>query len=412
MQRSVLRHMVTNGAGDAGDGHAQDEAGVLGPTARRDQASLLRRRTLIERIEELRGSTVITYITSTRPAAGVVMAPDAIPILYKHLRRLGLNRETSRIDLLIHTDGGQSTLPWRLMSLLREFGCEISLLIPHHAYSAGTLAALGADHVVMHPMGILGPTDPQVTTPFNPRDEYGEALAIETEDVNSFRHFAREFSGVFGLTDELRAMASLARLVNVLTAWRYRRDALRRITDHVHPLALGAVRRSTEQSKLMAERLLKSRSPSAPALDEKVAGALTSALYDHRHAINRREAIDELGLAHVEFASPELEDLMWELYDDYAADMQLEDEYIAAHEGLLALDGKLPAAPPLRDDGESDIRTRSVGIAIRSAYIESREGSDWRQMNVSVTFARYSTGEVEVNELITADAWHDEESEK
>src|SRR4051794_29584602 len=117
------------------------------------------RKELIERLESVRGRPVVTYITSTRP--GQIkgqMSSDAIPVIYEHLRALKLPAEDAKVDLLLHTNGGEATVPWRLMSLLREFAPGgVDLLVPHYAFSAGTLAALGADRVIMHQMGVLGP---------------------------------------------------------------------------------------------------------------------------------------------------------------------------------------------------------------------------------------------------------------
>jgi ClpP class serine protease len=43
------------------------------------------------------------------------------------------------------------------MSLLREKVKDVAILIPQAAFSAATLMALGADEIVMHPCGNLGP---------------------------------------------------------------------------------------------------------------------------------------------------------------------------------------------------------------------------------------------------------------
>src|SRR5437762_651336 len=131
------------------------------------------RRDLIRALEKARGGTsVIVYITSTRRGfeAGA-MDVDSIPRIYRHLaaaRRLG--RVRPKIDLFIHSDGGDGMLPWRLITLAREFASELTMLVPHHAYSAATLTALGCDRVIMHPMGMLGPIDPRVANEFNPVD--------------------------------------------------------------------------------------------------------------------------------------------------------------------------------------------------------------------------------------------------
>src|SRR5688572_4651748 len=112
---------------------------------------------LIKALEELRGTRVIVYVTSTRANLEASMAMDAISIIHEHLRMFTTERAETRLDLFLHTNGGDGTVPWRLVTLAREFCTEFNVLVPHRAFSAGTLTALGADTVVMHPMGMLGP---------------------------------------------------------------------------------------------------------------------------------------------------------------------------------------------------------------------------------------------------------------
>ena len=111
---------------------------------------------LIHQLQEVReGRTVIAYVTATRPNLESQMAVDVIPIIYEHLRALGSPPADTRIDLFLHSNGGDGIVPWRLVTLIREFCSEFNVLVPHRAFSAATLTALGADSVVMHPMGML-----------------------------------------------------------------------------------------------------------------------------------------------------------------------------------------------------------------------------------------------------------------
>src|SRR4029077_1047132 len=82
--------------------------------------------------------------------------------------------------------------------LLREFCDQLCVLVPHRAFSAATLACLGADKVIMHPMGMLGPTDPTVTNEFNPQNPMNpnQLLGISVEDVASYIALVREDVGI------------------------------------------------------------------------------------------------------------------------------------------------------------------------------------------------------------------------
>ena len=60
---------------------------------------------LIQEIETKRQSTVITYVTSTRPNLEIQMAMDSIRKVYEHLHTLKKKRE--QIDLFLHSNGGE-----------------------------------------------------------------------------------------------------------------------------------------------------------------------------------------------------------------------------------------------------------------------------------------------------------------
>lgn len=281
------------------------------------------RQTLIDKLQQLRKSRVICYVTSTRAGLDAQMAPDVIPVVYRHLQALKTELREDTIDLFIHSNGGAGIVPWRLVTLIREFCKTFNVLVPHLAYSAATLTALGADTVVMHPMGVLGPTDPTITTPYNPRDDrnpMGPPLGIAVEDVTSYFALVRDDIGIHH-EDEL---------IQALTA----------LTDKIHPLALGSVKRSTSQSRMLGKSLLSARNHAHLSLSEQqiveVVERLTSQLYYHGHPINRREARDEIGLPFVVDASSEEESLLWAIYESFEEEMLLSKPFDAASETMKA----------------------------------------------------------------------------
>src|SRR5258708_15983384 len=113
------------------------------------------RLSLLKEIEKERSTRVIAYVTSTRSNLEVQMAMDAIRKVYEHLEAVANPKKKLAIDLFLHSNGGDGTVPWRLVTLIREYATKFSVLVPFKAISAATLTALGADKVVMHPMGIL-----------------------------------------------------------------------------------------------------------------------------------------------------------------------------------------------------------------------------------------------------------------
>lgn len=69
-----------------------------------------RRLALIEKIQEIRGSKVICYITGDRQNLQTRIAHDCHSLVFNHLRQIG---SVDKIDLFLYTPGG-ITVPERL----------------------------------------------------------------------------------------------------------------------------------------------------------------------------------------------------------------------------------------------------------------------------------------------------------
>jgi hypothetical protein len=302
-----------------------------------------RRRELIRQIENARGSRVITYITTTRDNVPGFMTLDHVRRLWEHLQDV----QGEPIDLFLCSKGGEITVPWRLVTLIREYTDTFSVLIPHQALSAATLIALGANRMILHPMAVLSPTDPSFRHPFGPTDEHQNHLPISVEDVASYFALLKEDAG-------LTHHDELAPLVQVLA-------------ERVHPLALGHVKRFLSQSRMLATRLLALHMDATQdsAKIEQIVNNLIQNLYFHEHPINRHEVLNYLGISTVEFPNKALEALMWELYCDYEADLQLDrpfDPYLEIHH-------RSPDAAAGATDA-SEVRELPL------VYIESRQRTD------------------------------------
>ena len=349
---------------------------------------------LIRGLEAARGGTnVIAYVTSTRDQFESPMAMDAVPIIHEHLRALPGTRADRRIDLFLHSNGGDSSVPWRLVTLIREFCSRFAVLVPHRAFSAATLTALGADEVVMHPLGMLGPIDPTVTTPYNPMNPAnpGQRLGISVEDVAAYIALVREDIGV-------QHEAEVVQTFNALTA-------------NVHPLALGTVKRSSGQARLLGERLLRGRL--ADEIDDAsitdIVERLTSRLYHHGHPINRREAREELSLPFVVDAPADVEERMWALYCAYRDEMQLETAFQPFVEATDASAPPLPQPPnEIRPDG-----TPSPGFAVHerklppavSVSIDSARRSDRYVLQLDAVIVRQWSGESRIDLSVWQSGW-------
>jgi len=261
---------------------------------------------LIEKIQKIRGSKVITYLTSDRqgpPSARIAM--DIVPIISSHLRQIG---KVPRIDLFLYSSGGDTMVPWRIVSMIREYCDEFCVLIPYKAHSAATMISLGADKILMSDLSELSPIDPSTSNVFNPEDPNHNKIPISVEDVMAYFDLAKN---KFGIKDEEELAKIFTKFVDS--------------NPQIHPLALGNVNRIHNLIRLLARRLLKSHKK--PMSNEKVETALdyfTEKLYSHQYVIGRKEALNDLGVESVEFADQELSQAMTELFDHYKKEMELD----------------------------------------------------------------------------------------
>jgi hypothetical protein len=337
---------------------------------------------LIRQIQKVRGSYLITYITSTRPGLEVPMAMDSIRRIYDHLvahkkPKVGkLN-----IDLFLHSNGGDGTVPWRLVTLIREYADHFNVLVPFRAFSAATLAALGADSIVMHPMGMLGPTDPTVANPFNPADPSNpqKRIGISVEDVTAYIALVKEDAGIQHEDELVQAFLKLA--------------------EQVHPLALGNIKRSISQSRMMAKKLLSTHMDASTEDHriEEIVDNLTSKLFYHGHPINRREAKDQLGLSTVEYASGELERAIWDLYLHYENEINMEVPFSAISEFTSQNPSLSPGAMALTTESKAKL-----------VFVESVSRTDVFALKYQLSGQKQPNGSTSVTMITLGQGWETE----
>lgn len=261
------------------------------------------RMALIHRIEALRESRVITLIFGDRPIAQTMIADDLLRPLYDHLQSAIASGTgpVKRIDLILYTRGGSVETPWKLVTKIREFCEEFSVIVPYRAHSAGTMIVLGADAVLMSPMSELGPIDPslQIQTG-NPGQFLLPDLGVE--DITAYLSFLRDRAGItdqIGLAEGVKALA-----------------------DHLTPTLLGRMERVYSHIRLVARKLLSLRRPPlTESAINNIAETLTERMYAHGHGIGIEEATT-IGLP-VERLEADLESLTWNLYLDYEEEMEL-----------------------------------------------------------------------------------------
>jgi hypothetical protein len=314
------------------------------------------RRKLISELQAKRGGRLcLSYITSTRQGHEIQIADDVLRLMYEHLEA-GAEAAKEGVDLFLHSNGGSGTTPWRIVSLIREYTKNLAILVPDRAFSAATLIALGADDIVMHKMGCLGPIDPSVANLFNPPHPQmsGHLAPISVEDVTAYFTLIREELGITHDDELIQAVIAL--------------------TEKIHPLALGNVQRSHNQARMMARKLLKLHMPNEADEPEiiKIIDTLKSNLFYHGHPINRDEAKLDLKLKVSEPAEG-VGSLMRNLYVEYEKAMQMNEPFNPLHEMEIRAPATPVKAPPTTEQIiQQLIQMAQKGLALGSGISEEQ----------------------------------------
>lgn len=288
---------------------------------------------LISQIEQLRGSKVITYVLGDRRNVAATINEDAVRSMYDHVRLIA---HVEKLDLFLYSTGGSVEVPWKIVCMLREYCDELSVLIPYRAYSAATLLAMGCDNILLGKKGELGPIDPALTVGGGPP----AGLApneVRVEDIMSYVDFLKTKAGL----TEQGALGENIRLLG----------------EKLTPATLGSIYRTHSHIRMLAGKLLHSRRQAIP--EEKstaIVQTMAEKIYSHGHAIGRREA-EEIGLP-IQAVSPELDDAMWGLLEQYEQVLTLRKPFDPEAE-----------LGPLRDEGTMPVSVAMIeSFALTSAH--------------------------------------------
>lgn len=233
----------------------------------------------IAELQSLRGNPVIVYAS--------MINNESVRVLYECLRRRG---QQEHLDLVLSTSGGQVMATRQLALLLREYIHHLTILVPYHARSAGTLLCLCANELVLGPLAELGPIDSHISV-VSPAPPDAPGM-ISATDIYTFRQMAEDWFGVTREEDRLQVLALLA--------------------QRIFPTTLSAFYRFDQQIRRIAHELLRYQMSDAEAdVRKRIVDQLAGGQYGHDYIISRVEARD-LGL-HIHFASPDEEVLLWEL---------------------------------------------------------------------------------------------------
>lgn len=262
------------------------------------------RKEIYERIENALGAKIIVYVTSDRRGLETQIHEEVLDYFADHLDTIGVRK---KITLVLYSRGGQTLAGWSIANLIRQFCDEFEVIIPSKAHSTATLIALSASKIMMTKQATLGPIDPSVNTPLNPQVPDAPANAripISVEDV----------AGYFSLAKDELKIKSQSELTEII----------KKLSDHVHPLALGNVYRARAQIQMLADKLLGNHIKNRQDI-KKIISFICSESGSHDYTINRKEA-RKLGLPIVTPSEKEY-NLIKELYDNIRMNLKLKEPF-------------------------------------------------------------------------------------
>jgi hypothetical protein len=363
-------------------------------TTEGQEMTIEKRAQLFSDLERARGRPVVTYITSPRPNASGAIAGDVVHELMAQLDTLPANAK--ELDLLIVSNGGDPTVAWRIVSLIRERVTKFAVLVPQAAYSAATLIALGADEIVMHSHGNLGPTDPQIRSA---RSGTTERTPFGSEDLAAFLRFAKEV----GLTDQTQLLS-----------------VFNHFCEEVGSVAVGVAARSSQLGVTMGEKLLQlhMKADGDKARARAISEKLTRDFFHHGYPLSRTEAVS-IGLP-ISQKNTEVEKLIWRIWADYAQELKLRStasdfEFLLADarcapllsgvpHALVAVDAEmaLAVAPPQAAQG---VVVPPVRFDRTYAFMESARLATRHVMQGTILAARQPDLNIKLAKVVDFQGW-------
>ena len=137
---------------------------TLQPVLRQKMLEASRQR-LIAKIEKERKSRVILLVHRQEtmgflgfPVFRFIDVNDSEEIM----RACQMTDPDLPIDLILHTPGGLVLASLQIARAIKKHRGKVTVFVPHHAMSGGTLIAMAADEIVMSEHAVLGPVDPQL----------------------------------------------------------------------------------------------------------------------------------------------------------------------------------------------------------------------------------------------------------
>ncbi|MFN0084525.1 MAG: SDH family Clp fold serine proteinase [Blastocatellia bacterium] len=239
---------------------------------------------LLATIEKRVGATVIAYWDAPNGS----VCHDDVQTFYSLLRHMGPQK---RLALFIKSDGGNGTASLRIIHLLRQYCEHLTVLVPLNCMSAATMIALGADEIRMGALAYLSAVDTSLTHDLSPVDINNNRVSISLDELSRIINLWRKESKEEGP------------------------NPYSSIFNHIHPLVIGAVDRSSSLSIRLCREILSYHMTDRKKA-EKISKMLNADYPWHSYPITIKEA-HRVGLNAVSL-DQQTNDLLLEMHTLYS----------------------------------------------------------------------------------------------
>jgi hypothetical protein len=263
---------------------------------------------LYQKLEEMRSSKLLVYVTGDRPGLGTQIHHEVLDYITDHLDKITNRKRIPKITLFLYTSGGMTIAAWSIVNLIKQFCKEYEVIVPSKAHSAGTIIAIGAQKIIMTKQATLSPIDPSFNGPLNPTinmQNVTSTVPVSVEAISGFFNLVRQDLGIKRKSDLSCIFSNLV--------------------EKVHPLVLGESYRAKKQIKQLAMKLLNTNCKNEKS-KKRIINFLTEDSGSHDYTICREEAINYLGLP-IEKPNEELYEVIKTIFDDIKSELELNNPF-------------------------------------------------------------------------------------
>lgn len=138
------------------------------------------------------------------------LTPNSVFYFRKVVRKLS----GEKLFLILESPGGQIDSAAKMVHMCKEYFKEFNIIVPSYAKSAATLVCVSSDNLFLGKAGEMGPIDPQVKHPIDPKI-YIPALSIK--DAIEFIESSKDPYVKIGLTEKIDPylMGAYKRVINI-----------------------------------------------------------------------------------------------------------------------------------------------------------------------------------------------------